>query len=131
MRRHSSSTTNGSFGMRGNTALAHQVTVCRIERGHFNNLHKDRLVKLSKEPGFTASLSTGVSINKECRVPSRAGESSARDEDVEMDNPLSLNTPPQRATTEFILRYAATPPPEKEAEMDEDGSVRAHHAHRT
>ncbi|KAJ7772489.1 hypothetical protein B0H16DRAFT_1235981, partial [Mycena metata] len=36
----------------GNPALAHQVGVHRMERGRFNRLHMERLVKLSKEPGF-------------------------------------------------------------------------------
>ncbi|KAJ7748091.1 hypothetical protein B0H16DRAFT_1663553 [Mycena metata] len=53
----------------GNPALAHQVGVHRMERGRFNALHMDRLVKLSKEPGFTASLTPGVSVNKERRMP--------------------------------------------------------------
>ncbi|KAJ7029469.1 hypothetical protein C8F04DRAFT_881444, partial [Mycena alexandri] len=45
----------------GNPGLAHQVTVQRMERGRFNTLHMEWLVKLSKEPGFTASLIPGVS----------------------------------------------------------------------
>ncbi|KAJ7737113.1 hypothetical protein B0H16DRAFT_1664771 [Mycena metata] len=51
----------------GNPALAHQVGVYRMERGRFNALHMERLMKLSKEPGFTASLTPGVSFNKERR----------------------------------------------------------------
>ncbi|KAJ7748011.1 hypothetical protein B0H14DRAFT_3897197 [Mycena olivaceomarginata] len=34
----------------GSAALAHQVRMQRMERERFNDLHKDRLLKLSKEP---------------------------------------------------------------------------------
>ncbi|KAJ7748619.1 hypothetical protein B0H16DRAFT_1279524, partial [Mycena metata] len=37
---------------KGNTALAHQVGIHRMERRRLNTLHMERLVKLSKEPGF-------------------------------------------------------------------------------
>ncbi|KAJ7150768.1 hypothetical protein C8R46DRAFT_1166724 [Mycena filopes] len=43
----------------GSAALAHQVAVHRTERARFDTLHMERLVKLSKEPGFTASLLPG------------------------------------------------------------------------
>ncbi|KAJ7776444.1 hypothetical protein B0H16DRAFT_1659785 [Mycena metata] len=58
----------------GNPALAHQVGVHRMERGRFNRLHMERLVKLSKEPGFTASLVPGVSVSTDRRVPVDVGE---------------------------------------------------------
>ncbi|KAJ7869147.1 hypothetical protein B0H14DRAFT_3083965 [Mycena olivaceomarginata] len=44
----------------GKDALAHQVYAHRMEYGRFDNLHKQRLWKLSKEPGFTASLTCGT-----------------------------------------------------------------------
>ncbi|KAJ7717541.1 hypothetical protein B0H16DRAFT_1666773 [Mycena metata] len=62
----------------GDEALAHQVWLQRRERARFNPVHMDRLVKLSKEPGFTASLLPGISINKEREVPAR------EDDNVEM-----------------------------------------------
>ncbi|KAJ7680000.1 hypothetical protein B0H14DRAFT_3101793 [Mycena olivaceomarginata] len=43
----------------GNAALAHQVRAHRLEYGRFDDLHRRRLYKLAKEPGFTASLSRG------------------------------------------------------------------------
>ncbi|KAJ7238461.1 hypothetical protein C8J57DRAFT_1016473, partial [Mycena rebaudengoi] len=36
--------------------LAFQVAQYQMERGRFDNVHMARLVRLSKEPGFTASL---------------------------------------------------------------------------
>ncbi|KAJ7016960.1 hypothetical protein C8F04DRAFT_1215277 [Mycena alexandri] len=52
----------------GSPALGHQVGVHRMERGRFNTLHMERLVKLSKEPGFTASL-TPVPIAEDVEMP--------------------------------------------------------------
>ncbi|KAJ6522106.1 hypothetical protein DFH09DRAFT_1251024 [Mycena vulgaris] len=40
----------------GDAALAYQVQLHRMERARFNALHMSRLVKLSKVPGFTASI---------------------------------------------------------------------------
>ncbi|KAF8203394.1 hypothetical protein K438DRAFT_1580548, partial [Mycena galopus ATCC 62051] len=62
----------------GKEALAHQVHVARMERERFDAVHMDRLVRLSKETGFTASLSCGVSVSQERRVPG-AGELGSRD----------------------------------------------------
>ncbi|KAJ7729134.1 hypothetical protein B0H16DRAFT_1330589 [Mycena metata] len=47
----------------GNPALAHQVAAHRMERGRFNALHMERLVKLSKEPGChnQSLISSGLS----------------------------------------------------------------------
>ncbi|KAJ7702182.1 hypothetical protein B0H16DRAFT_1235271, partial [Mycena metata] len=72
----------------GNPALAHQVGVHRMERGRFNTLHMERLVKLSKEPGFTASLVPGVSVNTDRRVP--VGEA----EDIVMPDAGETAVPP-------------------------------------
>jgi hypothetical protein len=58
----------------GNAALAHQVRAHRLEYGRFDDLHRRRLYKLAKEPGFTASLSRGVSVSTERRVPTDASE---------------------------------------------------------
>ncbi|KAJ7738548.1 hypothetical protein B0H14DRAFT_3097444 [Mycena olivaceomarginata] len=49
----------------GKDALAHQVYAHRMEYGRFDNLHKQRLWKLSKEPGFMASPTRGEEDNKE------------------------------------------------------------------
>lgn len=65
--------------------LAHQVRLRRMERGRFTALHMDRLVKLSKEKGFTASILPGVSVSKERRVP-------RTDRDVEMRAPSPAPT---------------------------------------
>ncbi|KAJ7019155.1 hypothetical protein C8F04DRAFT_1276622 [Mycena alexandri] len=89
----------------GNPALAHQVGVHRMERGRFNALHMERLVKLSKEPGFTASLTPGVSINTDRRVP--------EEEDIEMANVGAPETAP--------------PPQELEADVDPDAEVDVEH----
>jgi hypothetical protein len=51
--------------------LALQVARYRIERGRFNGVHLDRLAKLSKEEGFTASISRGISVSRERHVPPR------------------------------------------------------------
>ncbi|KAJ7041670.1 hypothetical protein C8F04DRAFT_1252601 [Mycena alexandri] len=86
----------------GNPALAHQVTVQRMERGCFNTLHMEQLVKLSKEPSFTASLIPGVSVNTERRVPTT--------EDIEMLDVSSI----------VII---TTLPEEHEADVDPDADV--------
>ncbi|KAK7046968.1 hypothetical protein R3P38DRAFT_2507024 [Favolaschia claudopus] len=52
----------------GKEALAHQVDLMRMERGRFTALHMERLTKLSKEPGFTGSISPGVSVARERHV---------------------------------------------------------------
>ncbi|KAJ7864211.1 hypothetical protein B0H14DRAFT_2574435 [Mycena olivaceomarginata] len=49
--------------------LALQVARHRMERARFNSVHLDRLVKLSREDGFTASISRGTSVSQERRVP--------------------------------------------------------------
>ncbi|KAF8144404.1 hypothetical protein K438DRAFT_1992863 [Mycena galopus ATCC 62051] len=75
----------------GEDTLAHQVRIHRGRRGRFNAVHMECLVRLSKEPGFTADIfSRGVSISRERRVPAGA-DASARD--VPM---LDAAPPPQR-----------------------------------
>ncbi|KAJ7362727.1 hypothetical protein DFH08DRAFT_799747 [Mycena albidolilacea] len=68
----------------GNWALEHQVRVQRVDRSRLNSVHMERLTKLSKEEGFMASLSPGVSIAKEHQVPEAIPSGS---EDVEMQEP--------------------------------------------
>ncbi|KAJ7664832.1 hypothetical protein B0H14DRAFT_3696647 [Mycena olivaceomarginata] len=75
----------------GNTALAHQVRTHRLEYGRFDDLHRQRLIKLAKEPGFTASLSRGVSVSTERRVPVDASEQCPGG-DVEMPDALDVRT---------------------------------------
>jgi hypothetical protein len=75
----------------GSGALAHQVNGYRMERGRFDALHMERLVKLSKEPGFTASLSPGVSVSKERHAPVL---SRTADDDVEMPPAQRVSSPP-------------------------------------
>jgi hypothetical protein len=55
----------------GRGGLALQVARYRMERARFNSVHLDRLAKLSKEEGFTASISRGISVSQERRVPPR------------------------------------------------------------
>jgi hypothetical protein len=74
----------GRLQAEGKQALAHQVKVQRVDRARFNSSHMERLTKLSKEGGFTASLSPGVSISKERLVPEAVPGDS---EDVEMQGP--------------------------------------------
>ncbi|KAJ6528195.1 hypothetical protein B0H19DRAFT_1083718 [Mycena capillaripes] len=120
----------------GSMALVHQITLHRTERGHFNTLHMDRLVKLSKEPGFTASIMPGVSVSKERRVPetptrevSPTVEDEGRDvhaagEDVEMGDvsgvPASATGPLPRVTGLPAPRLIVEPPPGEEADADDE-----------
>jgi uncharacterized protein Smg (DUF494 family) len=53
----------------GRDTLAHQVYAHHIEYGRFDDLHKQQLLKLSKEPGFTASLACSISVSMERWVP--------------------------------------------------------------
>ncbi|KAF8209728.1 hypothetical protein K438DRAFT_1959963 [Mycena galopus ATCC 62051] len=67
----------------GEDALAHQVRVHRGRRGRFNAVHMERLVRLSKEPGFTADISHGVNAPPpSLRCGSNADEED-KDEDLE------------------------------------------------
>ncbi|KAJ6614479.1 hypothetical protein B0H10DRAFT_2221215 [Mycena sp. CBHHK59/15] len=52
----------------GRQGIAHQGGLLRMERGRFTALHMSRLVKLSKEPGFTACIVPGVSLCRERHV---------------------------------------------------------------
>ncbi|KAJ6538646.1 hypothetical protein DFH09DRAFT_1249621 [Mycena vulgaris] len=72
----------------GRAALAQQVALYRMERGRSNSLHNDRLVKLSKEPGFTANLQPGASVCRERHTPV------VRDRDEEMPAPPPPPPPP-------------------------------------
>jgi hypothetical protein len=73
----------------GNAALAHQVCTHRLEYGCFDDLHWQRLIKLAKEPGFTASLSRGISVSTERRVPVEAQRPGG---DIEMPDALDART---------------------------------------
>jgi hypothetical protein len=81
----------------GKDALAHQVRAHCIEYGRFDDLHLQRLWKLSKEPGFTASLAHGVSVSMERRVPDSHHASEERGSDVDMPDALQA---PRRALDE-------------------------------
>lgn len=85
----------------GEAALAHQVGLRRLERARFDAVHTERLVKLSREPGFTAALFPGVSIDRE-----RHQLATLEDADVAM--------PPAPPT--------ATAPPPDDPEDDEEGA---------
>jgi hypothetical protein len=45
--------------------IAHQVRRYTMRQGRFNDTHMYRLIQLSHEPGFNASLMPGVAVNKE------------------------------------------------------------------
>ncbi|KAJ7763245.1 hypothetical protein B0H14DRAFT_2403566 [Mycena olivaceomarginata] len=81
----------------GKDALAHQVYSHRIEYGRFDDLHRQRLWKLCKEPGFTASLARGVSASMERRVPESHRATEQTGGDVDMPDALQA---PQRALEE-------------------------------
>ncbi|KAF8158738.1 hypothetical protein K438DRAFT_1909998 [Mycena galopus ATCC 62051] len=59
----------GRLREEGKKGLAHQVGLVRMERSRFTALHMSRLVKLSKEPGFTGDILPGVSISRERHTP--------------------------------------------------------------
>ncbi|KAJ7200512.1 hypothetical protein GGX14DRAFT_466331, partial [Mycena pura] len=95
----------------GKEPLAYQVAVHRMERARFNPLHMERLVKLSKLPGFTGSISPGTSINKERQVPTG--------DDVDME--CAAPTAPLPS----LMRPTAVPPPHNEGDSsdEEDGDL--------
>ncbi|KAJ7226507.1 hypothetical protein B0H12DRAFT_1205258 [Mycena haematopus] len=71
----------GSLRAEGKEGLAVQVGLLRMERARFTAVHMSRLVKLSREPGFTGSLLPGVSISRERHT------SVARSRDADMRAP--------------------------------------------
>jgi hypothetical protein len=82
----------------GNAVLAHQAH--RLEYGRFDDLHRQRLNKLAKEPGFTASLARGISVSTERRVPVGASEQHSG-ADVEMPDAIDTRARrPQNADEE-------------------------------
>jgi hypothetical protein len=90
----------------GHAAMAHQVHRYRMERGRFDDLHRERLLKLSKEPGFTGSLLPGVSLSRERCVPDVPP---ATNDDVDMEYaPVLLPS-----------RSIPAPPEEEEADVDD------------
>ncbi|KAF7365827.1 hypothetical protein MVEN_00456800 [Mycena venus] len=96
----------------GKEGLAVQTGLLRMERGRFTALHMLRLVKLSKEPGFTGDILPGVSICRECHTPVM------RDSDADMRVPSPLPPPEDDG--------AAAPADDDEADVeseDEDGMM--------
>ncbi|KAJ7065955.1 hypothetical protein B0H15DRAFT_761915, partial [Mycena belliarum] len=60
--------------------LAHQVECYRMRQGRFNDIHRERLAKLAKVPGFSGSLQPGTAVDKQRTrggVAPPAAESSA------------------------------------------------------
>ncbi|KAF8188436.1 hypothetical protein K438DRAFT_1594303, partial [Mycena galopus ATCC 62051] len=103
----------GRLVAEANCALAHQVAAHRMERGRFNGLQMEQLVKLSKEPGFTASISPGISVSKERRVPE------ARTADAEGDVQMSDAQTHANATTFHVNAATTAPPPPSPDEAHE------------
>ncbi|KAF8179785.1 hypothetical protein K438DRAFT_1977146 [Mycena galopus ATCC 62051] len=93
----------------GNEVLAHQVRRQRMDCERFDAVHMDQLIRLSKEAGFTASLSCGVSVSQERRIPSTVGATSR---DVSMPAVV-----PDRASP--------PPPTEDDDDGDDDGAAAA------
>ncbi|KAJ7168423.1 hypothetical protein C8R43DRAFT_1085763 [Mycena crocata] len=102
----------------GRAPLAHQVRLQRMDRGRFNALHMKRLVKLSKTPGFTASLVPGVSVSKERSIPDDYTDA----EDDEMDGGAGL--PAMRPVAEAPKEQDGREQEEDEGE-DEDQAAAA------
>ncbi|KAJ7150008.1 hypothetical protein C8R43DRAFT_1128075 [Mycena crocata] len=100
---------------KGSVGLAHQVCLHQVERGRFNVLHMQHLVKLSKTPSFTASLVPGVSVCKERRIPDDAINGG----DACMGSPTARPLP--------VMRAAAVPPANepKEDVSDDEQDVAA------
>ncbi|KAK7028351.1 hypothetical protein R3P38DRAFT_3314844 [Favolaschia claudopus] len=71
----------GRLQEEGKGALAYQVRLLREERGRFTERHTAQLVKLRSIPGFTGSLTPGVSISRERHEPV------ARNQDTDMPPP--------------------------------------------
>ncbi|KAJ7723600.1 hypothetical protein B0H14DRAFT_3098274 [Mycena olivaceomarginata] len=83
------------FLAEGKAALAHQLKVQWVDRARFNSVHMERLTKLSREEGFTASLSPGVCISKECMAPEAAPSDGEDMEMQEASRCTSVVPPPQ------------------------------------
>ncbi|KAJ7894413.1 hypothetical protein B0H14DRAFT_2334436 [Mycena olivaceomarginata] len=98
----------------GRDVLAYQVYAHHIKYGRFDDLHKQRLLKLSKEPGFMASLVRGVSASTERRVPDSHRTPEQTGDNVDMPDALQA---PQRALEEDN--------DEEEEEEDMDAIVEA------
>jgi hypothetical protein len=98
----------GQLQVEGKQALAYQVKVQWVDRTRFNSVHMERLTKLSKEDGFTASLSPGVSISKERTTPE------AVPGDIEN---VEMQEPPRRAASVLLQ------PDEEDNGVDEDADI--------
>lgn len=103
----------GRLREEGKNGIAHQVGLVRMERAQFTVLHMSRLVKLSKEPGFTGDILPGVSICRERHMPV------ARDRDTEMRAP----SPSPRPEDDRTAPHADDDEEEEEGSDDEDGSL--------
>ncbi|KAJ7028886.1 hypothetical protein C8F04DRAFT_1212051 [Mycena alexandri] len=90
----------------GSAGLAHQVALQRMERGRFNALHMDRLVKLSKEPGFTASLLRGVGMS-DAGLPQDTAAPRDEEGGEEVDDGGDEDVDAVADTLEHILRVTA------------------------
>ncbi|KAJ6493462.1 hypothetical protein C8R45DRAFT_187933 [Mycena sanguinolenta] len=88
----------GRLREEGREGIAVQVGLLRPERGRFTSLHMARLTKLSKEAGFTGSLSPGVSICRERHTPVTRDEEMPAASSSRPPSPLSPpedeNAPP-------------------------------------
>ncbi|KAJ7066861.1 hypothetical protein B0H15DRAFT_958297 [Mycena belliarum] len=108
--------------------LAHQVECYRMRQGRFNDIHRERLAKLAKVPGFSGSLQPGTAVDKQRTrggVAPPAAESSAaasptgaegEDSDAEEDEEEMLGT-------EFLLLSVAQDSRAAQAEALELGDA--------
>ncbi|KAF8123948.1 hypothetical protein K438DRAFT_1954892 [Mycena galopus ATCC 62051] len=108
----------GRLVAEGERALAHQVAVHRMERGRFNGLQMEQLVKLSKEPGFTGCISPGVSVNKERQVPE--ARTADVEGDVQMLDAQTLATATPSTSHANAATTAPPPPPSPDEAHDAD-----------
>ncbi|KAJ7107945.1 hypothetical protein C8R44DRAFT_885328 [Mycena epipterygia] len=98
----------------GKEEISHQVGFVQMECGQFTTLHMSRLVKLSKERGFTGDILPGFSICREHHTPV------ARDRHTEMCMPSPLPLSEDDGTVPH-----AEDEEEDEGSDDEDGSLTA------
>lgn len=85
-RRNSSCREDGRLREEEDEGLAVQVSLQRMDRVRFTDVHMSQLRKLTQEPSFTSDLTAGTGVSRERHTLSTRG---TRDRDVEMRAPSS------------------------------------------
>jgi hypothetical protein len=49
---------------RDDPSLAHQIHLVRMEQGRFTDIHMARFIKLARNPGFSGSITPGISVDR-------------------------------------------------------------------